>query len=239
MTLAAVFTLSATASARDYTVNTELTEPSELCAQRLEFVIGAIRANRSLSGLVGLGAAVEQAQEEYGVNALFILAVASHESYYGTSKAAQNRNNLFGIMQRGGGQVTYESKADSVAGFARLVSGSGYFGSGRTTLAGINGRYAPYNPEWKDKVLQLMHEYARLAGGYEPSVMILDEVSGSGVITQELSASAVITRPAPKERGAALPCPEPHSIPIRRYLTYIEHFYAEPLTKLKKRGILV
>jgi hypothetical protein len=140
-----------------FTHDTDINSVSGLTAEEIEFLTTSIMSD---SGLAGLGVAIAQAEEEYQVNALFVLAVATHESGHGRSSAARNRNNLFGIMSAGGGQVQYSDKGNSVMGFARLISGRLYFGADRTTISAINGVYAPRNADWSDKVLRFMNEYA-------------------------------------------------------------------------------
>lgn len=49
------------------------------------------------SKLIGLGKKLKAFEEEYGVNAMMILALAFHESDFGMSDYAQNYNNLFGL----------------------------------------------------------------------------------------------------------------------------------------------
>lgn len=46
--------------------------------------------------LVGLGNAFKQAERDTGINALFLAAIAIHESDRGTSSIARLKNNLFG-----------------------------------------------------------------------------------------------------------------------------------------------
>ncbi len=46
--------------------------------------------------LVGLGNAFKEAERETGINALFLAAIAIHESNKGTSNIALAKNNLFG-----------------------------------------------------------------------------------------------------------------------------------------------
>lgn len=47
--------------------------------------------------LEGLGGSFKQAEEKYGVNAMFLLGLAIHESDFGNSKIARDKNNLFGF----------------------------------------------------------------------------------------------------------------------------------------------
>lgn len=49
------------------------------------------------SKLVGLGTFLKNMEQKHNINALFILALAQHESAYGLSDRAQQYNNLFGL----------------------------------------------------------------------------------------------------------------------------------------------
>lgn len=48
--------------------------------------------------MAGLGAEFVKAEEKYGVNAWFLTGLAIHESGYGTSAIAKDKNNLFGYQ---------------------------------------------------------------------------------------------------------------------------------------------
>lgn len=56
-----------------------------------------VRSQKPTSPLIGLGKVFKQAEEETGVNALYLLAHAIHESAWGTSKIATDKFNLYGI----------------------------------------------------------------------------------------------------------------------------------------------
>lgn len=49
------------------------------------------------TGLEDQGKYFVEVERRYGVNALFILAMANHESFYGDSNIAREKNNLFGF----------------------------------------------------------------------------------------------------------------------------------------------
>ncbi|MDN4605955.1 S-layer homology domain-containing protein [Sporosarcina highlanderae] len=49
------------------------------------------------SKIIGLGSYIKEMEEHYRVNGLFILSAAMHESDFGMSKNAFEKNNLFGI----------------------------------------------------------------------------------------------------------------------------------------------
>ena len=52
------------------------------------------------SPLIGLGKKFKEVESKYNVNALFLYSLAIHESYYGTSALAKDKNNLFGLKQQ-------------------------------------------------------------------------------------------------------------------------------------------
>jgi len=119
--------------------------------------------------------------------------------------------------------------------FAKLISGRIYFEGNRTSLNEIMGVYAPKSTDWADKVARLMNEYSRKLADFTPyEPTIIDDVSASAVIS---------FIPPIKVRGEASHEPEaesaePVSEDSREMLQITPHFYAEPLTKDKKRGIL-
>ena len=76
----------------------------------------------SSSKLRDLGEDLKEAEDTYGVNALYILGAAIHESGYGTSDIAMDHNNLFGRNATDGDPYgnadRYDSPRDSVMSFA-------------------------------------------------------------------------------------------------------------------------
>ncbi|WP_347862219.1 S-layer homology domain-containing protein [Salimicrobium sp. PL1-032A] len=56
-----------------------------------------IASERPDSPLIGTGDDFKKAEAEHGTNALYLMAHAIHESNWGTSRIAQDKNNLFGI----------------------------------------------------------------------------------------------------------------------------------------------
>jgi hypothetical protein len=156
--------------------------PSGLTADEIEFLTASIRSD---SGLIGLGEVIFRAEYEYGINAYFTLGVASIESGHGRSTAARNRNNLFGVMYARGGLVHYDCKEDSIMAFARLISGSMYVESGRTSIALINPRYAG-DFQWGVKVVELMNTYRRNHSRYEPPLIIEELGEGVSIIYEEV-----------------------------------------------------
>lgn len=108
-------------------------------------------------GLVGLEEAFWKAEQDYGVNCLFVMAIAAIESGNGTMNGAGN--NMFGW---GGGSIAFSSKAEGIDVVARglannyLRPGSGLYSG--STISSVNKRYAS-SSTWDDKVAKKMVSY--------------------------------------------------------------------------------
>lgn len=108
-------------------------------------------------GLVGLEKAFWQAEQDYGINCLFVMAIAAIESGNGTINGVGN--NMFGW---GGGYIKFSSKAEGIdvvaRGLARnyLTPGAGLYSG--NTISSVNKRYAS-SSTWDDKVASKMVSY--------------------------------------------------------------------------------
>ena len=117
----------------------------------------------NLSG-TGIEGALIEAQNEYNVNAILILAIIRLESGNGRSSLARNNNNLGGIVAPSGSVAVYrsfDSKRDCVIFMARLLgehylSEGGRFFNGYT-LTDINKKYS-VSDTWSTKVSDIMYE---------------------------------------------------------------------------------
>lgn len=115
------------------------------------------------SKLRNLGAALKEAENTYGVNALLTLSVAINESGWGQSRIAKDKNNLFGMgaidSDPYNGAYSYPSTRESVLDFTQNFISNGYanprdwryWGSflGNKNL-GANVKYAS-DPFWGEK----------------------------------------------------------------------------------------
>ncbi|MCI5535807.1 MAG: glucosaminidase domain-containing protein, partial [Clostridiales bacterium] len=104
---------------------------------------------------VGLEEAFWQAEQNYDVNCLFVMAIASHESANGTM--CFRPNNMFGFGTSG-----FSSKAECIDVVSRALannylSTSGSLYSGKT-ISSVNKRYAA-STTWDDKVARNMTRY--------------------------------------------------------------------------------
>lgn len=114
------------------------------------------------------------AEQEYGINGIFLAAIAIHESGWGTSKIALEKNNLFGYMAYDNSPYlsskefgTYSEGIDLLARVlvkyylnpsgtevygGNIAEGKYYNGK---TLSGVNKRYAS-DSTWSNKVYKIM-----------------------------------------------------------------------------------
>ncbi len=151
-------TITRGASERGY-LGFSLKQPSGLTADIINNVLDG-------TSLEGLGDAYIKAEKETGVSALFLLGVSVHESKWGNSKFARERNNIFGYK-------SYDSDPDKTEWFSSkeecilvvakylsenylVVDGKYYNG---ITLQAVNKRYAS-DKSWYLKVNNVMEVIA-------------------------------------------------------------------------------
>jgi beta-N-acetylglucosaminidase len=121
----------------------------------------AARFERAFAGtpLAGIGEALVEAERETGINALVLAGIIAHETGWGTSALARDKNNMAGLGAYDGAEyssgITFASRAESVMYLAQLLAthyapGGKYFG-GSFDLTGVGVRYAS-DPRWAAKV---------------------------------------------------------------------------------------
>jgi hypothetical protein len=119
--------------------------------------IGKLLEGTELEGH-GLEEAILGIEEEYGINALFTIAVMKLESGNGKSRLAREKNNLFGLNATGGKNskaYSFETKRDSVYKFGSLIA-KRYLAEGYTTIEKVGKKYCPANPKWASLVESIM-----------------------------------------------------------------------------------
>lgn len=125
-----------------FTYDMNLLTPSNITAEQLEVAF----ANTKMSGLAEY---FIQAEQETGVNAVYLAGLACHESGWNTSNFARTRNNLFG-WQSYDSNLNATKRFDSKGTCIRFVADKiktlyltdgGTFHSGYT-IASISKRYA-------------------------------------------------------------------------------------------------
>lgn len=131
------------------------------------------------SPLIGLGKAFKEAESKYNVNALFLYSLAIHESEYGTSKLAKEKNNLFGLNATDANPhedaKKYDSKEACIMDAAKAYMNEGYLNpkhwrynapyTGNKAF-GLNVKYAS-DPYWGQKIAGHMFRFDTYLGGKE------------------------------------------------------------------------
>ena len=132
----------------------DVTIPSLVTAYEIDMVLAE-------SPLAGLGRAFIEAEAESKVNAMFLLALAVHESNWGSSVLAREKNNLFGFGAYDSnpyhGAKVFASKEECVKHVAQFLrdhylEGSYYRGK---TIQSINQTYAS-DRAWGEKIFATM-----------------------------------------------------------------------------------
>lgn len=133
-----------------------VTTPSGFSAARFERAFAG-------TGLEGIGEALALAEAETGINALLLAGVVAHETGWGQSRLAREKNNLAGLGAYDGQEysagIRFDSRAASIMFLAHLLAvkyapGGCYYG-GSHDLQGIGARYAS-DPRWAEKVAGYM-----------------------------------------------------------------------------------
>ena len=141
---------------------TDITSPSNLSADQFNTIIEQVLSSKgkSSSKLYNAGEALYQMEQNHQINGLFALSVASLESGWGTSSAAKNKNNLFGIMSKGGIK-SFSSVNENIDYFGNLISDY-YISKGRTTITSIGAKYC-VGGDWANKVQSMLNTYTSAA----------------------------------------------------------------------------
>ncbi|EOO16482.1 S-layer homology domain-containing protein [Bacillus cereus] len=141
-------------------INLDVTLPSNVTAQEIEDFIGEFHSD---SPLIGNGQDFIKAQNEYGVNALYLAAHAILESGYGKSEIAYRKHNLFGLkafdwdpFANAKYLTSYGQSISYNADYVRknyLEKGAPHFNG--YTLPDMNEKYAT-DKAWAGKIANIM-----------------------------------------------------------------------------------
>lgn len=141
-----------------YDINSNIATHSGLNATSLDELLAT-------TGLAGLGQAFYSAEQQYNINALFMIAHAAIESAWGTSFYARTRNNLFGFnaVDSDPNQASsYPTKADSINFYANflhtyyLTPGAVYYNG--DTPHGVFVKYSSSHDTEAQSVVDIMNE---------------------------------------------------------------------------------
>ena len=101
-----------------------------------------IKLENTLGGkLSGSATHFINAGKKYDIDPNLLSAIAIHETGNGSSKAANEKNNIAGMMGRNGLR-SYDSVEESIFDMARNLR-QNYLNQGKTTVAKIGAKYAP------------------------------------------------------------------------------------------------
>lgn len=141
-------------------INLDVTLPSNVTAQEIDNYIKRYHPD---SPLVGVGQDFIKAQNEYGVNSLYLAAHAILESGYGKSEIAYRKHNLFGLRAYDWDPFAHAKYLPSYglsisynADYVRknyLEQGAKYFKG--YTLPAMNVMYST-DKEWAGKIANIM-----------------------------------------------------------------------------------
>lgn len=145
-------------SFREASLYLDLRKPSAVTAYEIdEYVLKG-------TALEGLGKAFVQAELDHGINALFLLSLGIHESSWGRSAIARDKNNLFGYGAYDGSPyksaVYFSTKQQGINRVAKHLADTylrsdGRYYSGGYTLKHVNKKYAS-DSKWGAKIANTM-----------------------------------------------------------------------------------
>ena len=106
--------------------------------------------------LSGYAQLILDMEEEHGVNAVFMCAIAQQETGSGNAGVGRtHKHNLFGMSGK-----RFESYEDSIEHAFALMASDLYIGSGRDTIESIGKRYNPETTDsWIRAVRSIMQDY--------------------------------------------------------------------------------
>ena len=119
-------------------VATSAADQSDLKFRPVQF----LKLDGQLAGKLS-GSAVHfiEAGKKYDIDPNLLSAIAVHETGNGSSRAANEKNNIAGMMGKNGLR-SYESVADSIYDMARNLR-QNYLNQGKESIAQIGAKYAP------------------------------------------------------------------------------------------------
>lgn len=134
---------------------------------KTEFSAEELDRGLKKTGLEGMGKYFKEAEKNTGVNAIFLAALANHESNYGNSNIAKKKNNLFGFNAYDESPMAsasdYNNYGDSINKVSRKIKElylkeNGRYFKGYSTEA-MNIHYST-DKTWAKKVNRHMIRFA-------------------------------------------------------------------------------
>lgn len=153
-----------------------LRSKSNLSAADLNDALIYAKGSSTNSVLKNQGNAFIEAQEKYGVNALLLYAMACHESAWGTSGYAINRNNLFGwnAFDSDPDKASYfdsvyqcvtEMAGVNLRGYLDITDWRYFSSSLGNKGSGFNVKYAS-DPYWGMSIASVAYSIDKISNGF-------------------------------------------------------------------------
>ena len=143
------------------TYNTNnIAHKSGYTAEQFDAIINKVFTdmNKEITSMTTIGDSLYTIEQEYDVNGLYLLGIASLESGWGTSSLATKSNNIYGLLGR---------KFDSVDKCTEYMGSwirSEYIDKGYDTLDKIQTKYCPNGgSKWINDVTWCMNRYINAA----------------------------------------------------------------------------
>lgn len=139
---------------------TDIDQKSGFSAEEFNAIINQAfsNMNRSDTKLTDIGAGLYTAEQEYNVNGLYLLGIASLESGWGTSGLATKSNNIYGLVGK-----KFNSVDDCSEYMGRLIR-ENYIDKGYDTLAKIQTKYCPGGgSKWVSDIKWCANKYINAA----------------------------------------------------------------------------
>lgn len=117
------------------------------------------------TGLDGLEESFIEAENKYGINAIFLTSLVAQESGWGTSDRAKRDNNLSGyaVYSDSSKGKSFASKHDSIMSTAKLLK-ENYVKEGRKDIYSINDKYTPVNGhDWANNIIRIANKLVKKA----------------------------------------------------------------------------
>lgn len=127
--------------------------------------VGKLERGLKGTGLEGLGSWYLEAEQTYGVNAIFLMALTAQESAWGTSNRARSQNNLSGyaVYSSAAEGAYFSSKGESIMATAKLIgekyiNPNGEYYNG-VSVASVNIRYCPDDGgHWSSNITKIAYQ---------------------------------------------------------------------------------
>lgn len=100
-------------------------------------------------------------EKEYGVNMLFVLAIAKQETSFGQAGVGSSKNNLFGVRSENE-YKSFDNFGESIDNEFRLLR-EVYLDNNRTTIGSVARVYCQPPEHWESAVSSIFNEYVSLA----------------------------------------------------------------------------